>query len=1121
MIETKPSGTYYKIENLRDMPPFFINIASASDVWMFLSSNGAPAAGRSNPSASIFPYESDDRLHLATHTGPKTLIRLSTGCILQPFDTGFDNPHRIRRNIYKRVTGDAVMFEEIYDDLGIIFTYRWETSETYGLVRTSAIKYVSEGTCSFEILDGVENLIPHGIPPAIASNLTCLADAYKACERPDSGRVAVYSLTSTIGDTVKPVEILRANTAWFIGNGDTFLLSSKQVRDFAAGLPITDEVNSVGRKGAFFTHQKLTLNAQEEKSWMMIFDAGCSQQQVVALVQKVNHTDAATLRQAVLNDIAKGTDELIRYVATADGLQLTNNPNGDIRHYMNVLYNNMRGGVFLDRYNFDVDLFVDFISKRDKGIAARCADFIGQLKADGVSTITELHRRAFLYSDADMIRLALEFLPLTFSRRHGDPSRPWNYFDIRIKDENGAPVYHYEGNWRDIFQNWEALGLSFPDYFASIIAKFLNASTPDGFNPYRINTEGIDWETPAPHDPWAGIGYWGDHQIVYLNKLLEWFDAYNPNTLVQFINNEVFSYADVPYEIAPYESILKDSKHTIRFNHEKNDRLVQRARQNGSDGRLLAKDNRVYHVSFTEKLLVPILAKLSNLVIGGGIWMNTQRPEWNDANNAIVGNGLSMVTVYQLYRHLHCCAKLATTSSVSTEVKAWFDNLHRVYANRAGHTPRAFLDASGAAFCQYRKAVYTNGFSGKETLTADALKNFYQTAIQILRDTINANQRDDGMYHSYNIMTLTDDSLSVSPLSLMLEGQTAVLGSGCLGAAQAHALTTAMENSDLMNPLLGQFYLYPIKTLKSFVDRNIIPPEYATQSALIQQLLDSGHDGLILRDVQGHVRFHHAIKELSIAEAKLAELQNNPTYQQNATHDAPLILEIFEVIFAHKQFTGRSGIMYKYEGIGSIYWHQNSKFMLSLQEVFTSSSENKANDKSNRTLTDLKATYYRLQNGFGFCKKPTEWGAFPLEPYSHTPYAMPAQQPGMTGQVKEDILTRVAELGVAVKNGVLSFNPTLLRREEFLVKPSDFRYINTSGTFETLEIPTNTLAFTVCQVPVVYHLGHTNKIIVTHNNTQTEYANTSALTKEISTSLFNRNGTVKQIDVWISPDLML
>jgi hypothetical protein len=38
-------------------------------------------------------------------------------------------------------------------------------------------------------------------------------------------------------------------------------------------------------------------------------------------------------------------------------------------------------------------------------------------------------------------------------------------------------------------------------------------------------------------------------------------------------------------------------------------------------------------------ILATVLAKMSNLIPEGGIWMNTQRPEWNDANN-VVGNGV-------------------------------------------------------------------------------------------------------------------------------------------------------------------------------------------------------------------------------------------------------------------------------------------------------------------------------------------------------------------------------------------------------------------------------------------------------------------------------------------------
>ncbi len=123
------------------------------------------------------------------------------------------------------------------------------------------------------------------------------------------------------------------------------------------------------------------------------------------------------------------------------------------------------------------------------------------------------------HGDAQLIRLSYEYLPITFGRRHGDPSRPWNQFAIRLKDEHGNRLLSYEGNWRDIFQNWEALAFSYPEFVENIIAKFVNASTIDGYNPYRITKEGIDWEVEEPDDPWSYIGYWGDHQIIYLQKL--------------------------------------------------------------------------------------------------------------------------------------------------------------------------------------------------------------------------------------------------------------------------------------------------------------------------------------------------------------------------------------------------------------------------------------------------------------------------------------------------------------------------------------------------------------------------------------------------------------------------
>ena len=76
--------------------------------------------------------------------------------------------------------------------------------------------------------------------------------------------------------------------------------------------------------------------------------------------------------------------------------------------------------------------------------------------------------------------------------------------------------------------------------------------------------------------------------------------------------------------------------------------------------------------------------------------------------------------------------------------------------------------------------------------------------------------------------------------------------------------------------------------------------------------------------------------------------------------------------------------------------------------------------------------YYEVNAGIGVHKSPELYGAFPTDAYSHTPGGKGAQQPGMTGQVKEDILSRFGELGVSVSNGAVQFNPEILRTDEFL-----------------------------------------------------------------------------------------
>src|ERR1035441_1482445 len=83
----------------------------------------------------------------------------------------------------------------------------------------------------------------------------------------------------------------------------------------------------------------------------------------------------------------------------------------------------------------------------------------------------------------------------------------------------------------------------------------------------------------------------------------------------------------------------------------------------------------------------------------------------------------------------------------------------------------------------------------------------------------------------------------------------------------------------------------------------------------------------------------------------------------------------------------------------------------------------------------LKAHYSEIRGGIGVHKSPDVYGAIPTDPYSHTPSFAGAQQPGMTGQVKEDIITRRGEMGVTAIDGQLGFRCQLVSRGEFLQEP--------------------------------------------------------------------------------------
>jgi hypothetical protein len=189
-----------------------------------------------------------------------------------------------------------------------------------------------------------------------------------------------------------------------------------------------------------------------------------------------------------------------------------------------------------------------------------------------------------------------------------------------------------------------------------------------------------------------------------------------------------------------------------------------------------------------------------------------------------------------------------------------------------------------------------------------------------------------------------------------------------------------------------------------------------------------------------------------------------------------------------------------------------SKLLLAVQETFHRACDAGAPNPVRRRLA---SAYHDIRAGIGDHKSPQEYGAFPIDPYSHTPAHAGARQPGLTGQVKEDILCRFGELGVRVRNGQLHFDPRLLRNTEFLPDPAGFEYYDLAGVLRRLRLPAHSLAFTCCQVPVLYRLGQQPHLALALADGTAIRQPGLALDAASSRSIFQREGRIARLTVWL------
>lgn len=1100
---------FVAIQGLEKFDPFFLNLVTVSNQWFFCSSHGSLSAGRQSPETSLFPYLTVDKIHENWNTtGSYTAISCE-GELWHPFWPVSAHSAEVRRRLLKSVLGEELIFEEYHEALQLRFTYRWQISEKFGFVRKVGIQNEGDSARSVKLVDGLLDLQAPGVGSRLHLELSSLADAYKMSEVVGGGNLMVHRLASGIVDAPIPLECLKATTVWTQGfeESERFLSREEAERFLSSESRIKGSERCRGERGTFLLGGEIELQAGEQRDWLMVAEVEQTHRDVSGLIKALQTPEA--LLQEVEDDLEEARQRLEELARSVDGIQKTGDGDSDLYHYQNTLCNFLRGGLPEKGGELNRDQLIHFLKQNNLDVLEAHKDWLEGLphsfeRRDLLAQIAERN-------DPDLLRLAEEYLPLILGRRHGDPSRPWNKFNIKLVDDQGKPVHHYEGNWRDIFQNWEALAWSYPVFLDGFISRFLNASTIDGYNPYRVTSSGVDWEVPDKDDPWVSIGYWGDHQIIYLLKFLELKEKLDPGSMKSALADRRYVFADVPYLLDGWEGTLEDPRHTVEFDEERHKRLMKRKESLGGDGLLLrGDDGELVRAGLLEKLLIPTVAKLGQLVPGGGIWMSNQKPEWNDANNALAGTGLSVVTTAYLLRYFRFLERLME-SGVESEFEISSSLALVIRELREGmNDPRWGQDTvlsgadrfeltkgNGLAIEKYRETVATDQGRDLVSVSREELADFVGVVSGVLEGVLQANRREDGLWHSYNILEINreDGAMMIGHLQLMLEGQVAILSSGLLNEDEAVALLEKLPESELRSQRHPTYLLYPDRELPRFEEVNLIDEKELLGEPALAAMISSGDERLVYKDEGGGWRFDDALTNAYSLSDRLDEIGSF------SVEERARIADLYEGVFNHQSFTGRSGSMFGYEGLGCVYWHMVSKLMLAAQEVAVDVLKSSLDE-------DLKqravGAYYSVQRGLGFRQTPEQYGAFPAEPYSHSQGRRGAQQPGLTGQVKEGILCRFGELGVEFVEGRLRFNPHLLRADEFTENGE--------------------LSFSIAGTPVVYQASDSVDEIfikVSDANGGSDGFSGNTLSVPQSDGIVHRTGDISTVTVTIPRALLI
>ena len=108
----------------------------------------------------------------------------------------------------------------------------------------------------------------------------------------------------------------------------------------------------------------------------------------------------------------------------------------------------------------------------------------------------------------------------------------------------------------------------------------------------------------------------------------------------------------------------------------------------------------------------------------------------------------------------------------------------------------------------------------------------------------------------------------------------------------------------------------------------------------------------------------------------------------------------------------------------------------------------------------------------------------------------------------------IGRIAVAVADGRLGFRPHLVRQEDFLTEAKQFDFYDLDGEKCRLNLDPGTMAFTVCQAPVVAHRSGPQRIEITRADGSLQTVAALELDAAASSAVFERSRDIRRLDVF-------